>query len=94
MIDPADYRTDEEVEKWRKRDPLKVFKEISKKDGIWSEKLAKEIETNINDEIEKAIEWVEEESTRPKPDQFIDVTFRNPKFNEAIRKRWEKRKNV
>jgi len=94
MIDPADYRTDEEVEEWKKRDPLKVFKEIAKKDGIWSEKLAKETEKNINDEIEKAIDWVEEESTRPKPDQFIDVTFRNPKFNEAIRKRWEKRKNV
>ncbi len=48
-------------------------------------------ETN---EIEKAIDWVEDESTKPKPDQFIDVTFRDPKFNDAIRKRWEKRKNV
>ena len=94
MIDPADYRTDEEVEKWKKRDPLIVFEQVAKEDGIWSDKLAKKIEDKINDEIEKAIDWVEDESTKPKPDQFIDVTFRDPKFNDAIRKRWEKRKNV
>ena len=94
MIDPADYRTDEEVEKWKKRDPLIVFEKVAKEDGIWSDKLAKEIEDRINNEIEEAIDWVEDESTKPKPDQFIDVTFRDPKFNDAIRKRWEKRKNV
>ena len=94
MIDPADYRTDEEVEKWKKRDPLIVFEQVAKEDGIWSDKLAKETEDRINNEIEEAIDWVEDESTKPKPDQFIDVTFRDPKFNDAIRKRWEKRKNV
>ncbi|MBC8515463.1 thiamine pyrophosphate-dependent dehydrogenase E1 component subunit alpha [bacterium] len=90
-IDPADYRTEEEVAKWKERDPLLVFRATMEERGEWDEEIVAKIEAEINEEIDEAIDWVEEESTDPQPDQFLDVTFRTSSLNEVVRREWEKR---
>ena len=53
------YRTDSEVQEWKKRDPIeRVRRYLQKKNGLWSDEqektLREQLETWINSEVEKA----------------------------------------
>jgi TPP-dependent pyruvate/acetoin dehydrogenase alpha subunit len=58
--DPKRYRTNEEVEEWRKRDPIDRFQKYLKDKGLLSDQKIAELEEKIKDEIQKAIERAEE----------------------------------
>ncbi len=51
MSDPATYRTKEEVNKWKERDPIKLFNEKLLKAGILDEKQIEEIDDKKTDEV-------------------------------------------
>lgn len=76
--DPNRYRTKEEIEFWKKRDPIERFKNYLAQRGIWNEQYEKEVRTKIDEEINKAIE---EEEKVPPPDvstMFRDVYAEEP----------------
>ena len=56
--DPKAYREDEELEKWKTKDPIERFKNYLIKKNIWNEdyehKLQEETKEEINEAVEKA----------------------------------------
>ncbi len=56
--DPDDGRPKDELEHWRDRCPVKIFKEILREDGRISENKIESIGRDIEDKIEKAVEKV------------------------------------
>ena len=59
--DPKRYRTDEEVEKWVKRDPLPRFQKYLMNKGLLSKEKLIEIESEIIDEIQTAVDGAEKQ---------------------------------
>ena len=58
--DPKRYRSDDEVEKWKKRDPISRFATYLSAKGILTDEKIAEIESEVMDEIQTAIERAEE----------------------------------
>jgi len=52
--DPAIYRTREELEEWKKKDPIERFKKVLKKNKILSEKEMKKIEAEASAKVKEA----------------------------------------
>jgi len=57
--DPRKYRTQEEVAKWEKLDPIPRFRGYLMRKGILTEELVKQIETEAADEVRQAVERYE-----------------------------------
>lgn len=57
--DPKRYRTEEEVESWRARDPLPRFRKYLLKRGVLSEDELPELETDVLDQIQTAVDRAE-----------------------------------
>jgi pyruvate dehydrogenase E1 component alpha subunit len=59
--DPKRYRTDEEVEQWRKRDPITRFQKYLYAKGVLSEDKIASLDAEIEEEIQSAINAAEEQ---------------------------------
>ena len=57
--DPKRYREEDEVEKWKKRDPIPRFQTYLKNRGLLSDDEIEEIESEIKDEIQEAVDSAE-----------------------------------
>lgn len=57
MLDPAHYRTKEELEEQLKRDPLVTFKEKLLKDSILSDSAVQSMEEDVKREIDEAVDF-------------------------------------
>lgn len=68
MYDPELYRDKQEVEEWKRRDPITTFTERLKEQGLWKEEDSERIEEQIADEIAKAIEYAEAGTWEPVED--------------------------
>src|SRR5438270_5265665 len=68
MRDPAGavYRTKEEVEREKLRDPIALFRDRALKAGVLSEDDAKKIEKDVNDLVDEAVAFAEA-SPEPEP---------------------------
>ncbi len=79
MSDPAKYRTKEEVEEYKKKDPLEVVKNtiIEKKyaDSKWFDELEARIEAEVNDSVEFA-----ENSPYPLPEDLYADVYSEPNY--------------
>jgi len=53
--DPAKYRPEGELEKWKERDPIKIYRERLKQFGV-SEKTMAEIDASVRKEVDDATE--------------------------------------
>jgi pyruvate dehydrogenase E1 component alpha subunit len=58
--DPKRYRKDEEVEGWKKKDPIQRFQKYLKNKGLLSDQKVEELEAQVKEEIQKAVERAEE----------------------------------
>jgi pyruvate dehydrogenase E1 component alpha subunit len=58
--DPKRYRKDEEVEGWKKKDPIQRFQKYLKNKGLLSDEKLEELEARVKEEIQKAVERAEE----------------------------------
>jgi pyruvate dehydrogenase E1 component alpha subunit len=58
--DPKRYRKDEEVEGWRKKDPIVRFQKYLKDKGLLSDEKVEELESEVKDEIQRAVDRAEE----------------------------------
>jgi pyruvate dehydrogenase E1 component alpha subunit len=78
--DPNRYRTKEEIEFWRKRDPIERFKNYLEKRGIWSAEFEASVRSEIENEINRAIEEEEKVALPPFSSMFSDVFSDKPEF--------------
>ena len=72
-IDPANYRTDEEVESWKKRDPLPRYEKILVEEGVLKAGEGDTIRAEIQKEIEEALAWAEEQPYSTPEATYEDV---------------------
>ena len=75
MRDPAGsvYRTKEEVEREKLRDPIALFSDRCLKEGVLTEADLKTIEKTINDVADEAVAFAEASPEPPPEELFIDV---------------------
>lgn len=68
------YRTDEELEKWKKRDPIRLFEERLVEMGLLTGKKISNIYSKINAEIESAIKFAED-SPFPDTSELLEDVY-------------------
>jgi pyruvate dehydrogenase E1 component alpha subunit len=74
MSDPAKYRTREELEKARERDPIVVYETILKERGWVSEEQLEEMHEKVKAEIEEVIEFALQAPHPAIEDVYDDIT--------------------
>ena len=73
-IDPADYRSDEEVRQWMERDPLPRYEAYLREQGVLDAEQLEEIRERVAREIEEAIDFAEA-SPRPEADAYFSHVY-------------------
>jgi len=73
-IDPADYRSEDEVEEWMERDPLPRYVAWLEENEVLDDAALDAIRTRVRQEVEQAVEFAEA-SARPEPDAFLSKVF-------------------
>lgn len=83
--DASKYRSEEEVKKWEKRDPIERFRIYLNNKGIWNEsferKVQEEAETTVNSAVEEA-----EKTPSPSIEEIFIYTYKNmtPNLKEQL----------
>jgi pyruvate dehydrogenase E1 component alpha subunit len=72
MADPAKYRTQQDVDVWKARDPIKVLGDTMDAQGMKDLRIA--IENEIEEEIQDAVRFAED-SPFPAPETAMDYTY-------------------
>lgn len=72
--DPNRYRTKEEFDLWKKRDPVERFRKTLEDAGIWDEAAESKLRAEIDQEINQAIEK-EEKVAMPEPSTMFDGVY-------------------
>lgn len=80
-IDPAKYRTKEEVESWKKKDPVATFEKRLIEEGILTEAQKAKFVAEINKEMDEAIEFAES-SPYPDPSEITNFVWVDEKALE------------
>lgn len=79
MSDPAKYRTKEEVEEYKKKDPLEEIKTAILKNKFADEKWFDEIEAKIEAEVLDAVDF-SENSPYPEPSAIYEDVYAEPNY--------------
>lgn len=66
--DDRRYRTREEVEEWKKRDPIQRFKRYLEEQGLLNDALDQQIRQKVAQEVEEAVEFAEKSPSPPSED--------------------------
>jgi pyruvate dehydrogenase E1 component alpha subunit len=72
--DPCVYRKKEEVESWKKKDPIQKCKVLLKEAKLLNEEMDQKIRSDAQAKIEEAIRWMEE-SPFPAPEEALEGVF-------------------
>jgi TPP-dependent pyruvate/acetoin dehydrogenase alpha subunit len=70
------YRTDEEEEQWKAKDPIERYPETLVKEGVLTEAEVEEIDQEIDREIDEAVEYARE-SPFPEPSAAYEGLYSN-----------------
>jgi len=75
MRDPAGavYRTKEEVEREKLRDPIVLFRDRALKAGVLSDDDVKKIEKDVNDLVDEAVAFADASPEPPASELFTDI---------------------
>jgi pyruvate dehydrogenase E1 component alpha subunit len=73
MSDPAKYRTKEELEEYKKQDPIEQVRATILKNKYASEKDLKAIDDRIKAEVMEAVEFSENSNFPPASDAYTDI---------------------
>ena len=73
-IDPANYRTKEELESWKRRDPLAAYEKHLERAGVMKLQDREEVIMRVDAEIEEAIR-IAEASPHPAPEEALDDVY-------------------
>ena len=74
MSDPAKYRTKEELEEAKARDPIAVYETVLKERGWIDEATVDEMHEKVRQEVEEAIEFAEHTPEPPPEALYQDIT--------------------
>lgn len=92
--DPKRYREDEEVEAWRKKDPIIRLRNYLVEKGLWEESREEEIKEEVNQQAREALERMNEEPKMKIVDLLENMYEVNPpNIEEQINKYKEKETN-
>ena len=73
----ASYRSDEELEEWKQRDPIDIHKALLLSQDIATQAEIDQMEDEIKKQIDEAVEFARE-SPYPDPSELFDDMFANP----------------
>jgi len=73
MSDPQKYRTKEEVESYKAKDPIEIVKQAIEKNGYADEKWFEEIAAKIKAQVEEAVQFAEESPWPEATELYTDV---------------------
>jgi pyruvate dehydrogenase E1 component alpha subunit len=74
MADPEEYRTKEQVEEWRKRDPLTSFGERLVKEEVLTEDDIEELDREAIAAVDEAVRFADD-SPHPEPESLYDNVY-------------------
>jgi pyruvate dehydrogenase E1 component alpha subunit len=74
MADPEEYRTKEQVEEWRKRDPVTTFAERLVDEDVLSEDDVKELDEMAVEAVDEAVAFADK-SAYPEPESLYDDIY-------------------
>jgi 2-oxoisovalerate dehydrogenase E1 component len=74
---PGFYRTSEEIEQWKQRDPIQIHRQRLLAEGVLKEEQASEIEEQVRAEIAGALEFALQ-SELPEADDAFEYLYSNP----------------
>ncbi len=90
--DPKRYRSDEELEEWKKRDPIERFRVYLEKKGYWNQREEEKLQTEVEREMSEAVEYAEKVPRPPIESLFEDVyASLPPHLEEQLRELLEER---
>jgi pyruvate dehydrogenase E1 component alpha subunit len=72
--DASRYRTKEEVEAWKTKDPLLRMKLFMEKNGLWTEKYQKDVDEQSKEAVYGAVK-IAEAIEPPKPEEMFTYTY-------------------
>lgn len=73
MSDPAKYRTKEELEEYKKKDPIEQVRDVILKKKWASEEELKELDKKLKDQVQECVVFAEESAWPPASDAYTDV---------------------
>lgn len=76
MSDPADYRPREELEEFKKRDPIEYLADILIEEGILVDSDVESIQDEMQERVQEAVEFAEE-SPEPDYDEVYEDVYSN-----------------
>lgn len=82
MSDPGKYRTKEELEEYKKTDPIERMKSYLKDEKLLKEEEIEKIEEEIEDEVMEAIDFAEESPFPEDEALFEDMYSGTPYFHD------------
>ena len=77
MSDPGNYRTRAEIEKHQERDPIKLFINVLKTNGVISDDDLVQLEAQVKAEVEQSRRFAEESPLPDESELYTDV-YANP----------------
>jgi pyruvate dehydrogenase E1 component alpha subunit len=79
ISDPGKYRTKEEVEEYKERDPISQVLKTIKDNNLASDEEIKEIDDRINHVVEEAVKFAEE-SPWPDESELLKDVYTDPNY--------------
>ena len=76
MSDPAEYRTRDELENFKQRDPINYMADILIDEGIIEESDVESIQDEMEETVQEAVDFAEE-SPEPEPDELYEDVYEN-----------------
>jgi pyruvate dehydrogenase E1 component alpha subunit len=77
MSDPGNYRTRAEIEKHQERDPIKLFSDTLKNNGIINDDDIQVLEDRVKEEVDRSVKFAEE-SPEPAARELMTQVYANP----------------
>jgi pyruvate dehydrogenase E1 component alpha subunit/2-oxoisovalerate dehydrogenase E1 component alpha subunit len=76
--DPTRYRSTEEVEQWKQRDPIERFRKYLREKNLWTEEFEARIQSELDEQIGQAIKEAEAAPAPSVETIFEDVYAQMP----------------
>src|SRR5215216_5338273 len=73
MADPEEYRTKEQVEEWRKRDPIQVFARRLEEEGVLDEGEAEKMDQAVVGVVDEAVRFADKAPFPPPESLYDDI---------------------
>ncbi|HYM58103.1 MAG TPA: pyruvate dehydrogenase (acetyl-transferring) E1 component subunit alpha [Solirubrobacteraceae bacterium] len=73
MADPEEYRTKEQVEEWRKRDPIQVFAGRLEEEGVLEEGEAEKLDAAVVARVDEAVTFADKAPFPPPESLYDDI---------------------